>query len=287
MPENNTTDLKSFNYLESGEITFSNISTTKTVNKLDAGSYIITYLDYPHNKVSLTQDTDAETNKLHSYPDKEKIDKLFKEFFNPTIKDTIKKLGFYHKIGILLHGVEGTGKSTIIKHYSRGAILEHGAVVFHIKRIDHMFFHCWDFIRNIRRVQDNPIIVIFEEFDAWLNAIGNESYLKTVLDGHMSIDNCIFFASTNYLDRIPEAIKNRQSRFKYSLNIEGISKEEEVCEILQSMIGDLFSENDIKTFAKDLKGLTLDNIKQFSIDKIMNLETFAKKKNKIGFGQFK
>ena len=138
---------------------------------------------------------------------------------------------------------------------------------------------------NVRRVQPNPIIVVFEEFDDQIQN-RNESFLKTVLDGNMSIDNCMFMATTNYIDAIPDAMKNRPSRFKYVLNIEGIQNKNDVYVLIYKMLVGLFSDEDINVFANELKGQTLDFIKQFCIDKIMDLKSYSHKKGLIGFLQW-
>jgi hypothetical protein len=54
--------------------------------------------------------------------------------------------------------------------------------------------------------------------------IGNESLSKNYFRQNMS-NNCIFMATTRItLIKCTEAMKNRPSRFKYVLNIEGIQK---------------------------------------------------------------
>jgi SpoVK/Ycf46/Vps4 family AAA+-type ATPase len=35
----------------------------------------------------------------------------------------------------------------------------------------------------------------------------NVGPLKTILDGNHSMDNCLVFATTNYIDKIPDALK--------------------------------------------------------------------------------
>jgi SpoVK/Ycf46/Vps4 family AAA+-type ATPase len=278
----NTSDLKSFHYLENGEIGFSILDTVKTQQKLDAGVYSISYLGYPESRVLLKTSTDKEIVKMHNFSDKEKLENLFKVFFNKSIVKKMKTLGFYHKVGIMLYGKEGTGKSTIIKNYINKIVKDHNGIVFYFTGVDGLT-SCWEFIKKIRAIQDNPIVVVFEEMDMYV-VNNNEGYLKTIFDGNNAIDNLVIFGSTNYIERIPDAIKNRPSRFKYVLNIEGIQSEEEIYVILENMIGDLFSEEELKEFSFTLKGKSLDFIKQFGVDKIMSLETYShNKKKSIGF----
>lgn len=281
----NTSDLKSFHYLENGEVSFSMFDTIKSNKQLDSGSYKISFLEsYPDSRVVLKMDKDMETAKIHNFPDKQKLDDLFNSFFEKKVSDKIAELGFYHKVGVLLHGKEGTGKSTIIKHYCYKCISDKNCLVFHMNCANSHVKECWDFIMNVRRVQKNTIIVIFEEIDEHIQN-RNEPFLKTVFDGNMSIDNCIFMASTNYLDQIPEALKDRPSRFKYVLNIEGIQNKNDVYILVNKMLTGLFKESEIMEFANELKGQSLDIIKQFCVDKIMDIKSYHKSKTLIGFLQ--
>ena len=285
---NNTSDFKSFHYLENGEVSFSILDTVKTEQKLDSGVYTLEYLPYPEMRVKLDVSMDKETIKTYSFPDKDKLDNLFDSFFNENVIKKVKELGFYHKVGVLLYGKEGTGKSTIIKSYAYKVLENNNGLVFYFTSNQYVN-KCWDFIRKIRAIQDNPIVVVFEEMDMYVQKTSEvpEGYLKTILDGNNSIDNCIILGATNYIDSIPKAIKDRPSRFKYVLNIEGIHSEEEILDILTPMISDICEKNEIKEYAYMLKGETLDSIKQFAMDKIMCLQSYSKNKKTMGFSPCK
>jgi SpoVK/Ycf46/Vps4 family AAA+-type ATPase len=285
---NNTSDLKSFHYLEDGEVTFSTLDTIKTQQKLDSGVYVLEYLEYPDYRVKIEISTDSETIKTYTFPDKDKLDSLFDSFFNKNVVKKVKNLGFYHKIGVLLYGKEGTGKSTIIKSYAYKVLENHNGLVFYFTSNQYVN-KCWDFIKKIRAIQDNPIVVVFEEMDMFLQNTNDvpEGYLKTILDGNNSIDNCIILGATNYIDKIPKAIKDRPSRFKYVLNIEGIHSEEEIIDILTPMLSDISDKAEMKEYAYQLKGETLDSIKQFAMDKIMCLQSYSKNKKTMGFSPCK
>ena len=68
-----TSDYKSFAYLESGDIVFSEFETIKSSNKLDSGSYKVNYLGYPENKVTIKQDSDFEIGDIVPYRQNHKL----------------------------------------------------------------------------------------------------------------------------------------------------------------------------------------------------------------------
>ena len=153
-----TSDYKSFNYLENGDVLFSPFETVKSVSKLQSGIYEIVY-HWREESLSLKEDRTFETSKVINFPDKEKIESLLEAFFNPEVKYKIEQLGFCHKLGILLYGKEGTGKSTILKNYYTDSVIKNNALVFYFTNTDDSsgsLSTCWEFIQNIRKIQDNP-----------------------------------------------------------------------------------------------------------------------------------
>jgi len=118
-----TADLKSFHYLENGQIQFSLFDTIKSTKKLDSGFHNISY-NSDERRIILTQLKSIEPIKIHEFPDKDKLDSLFEAFFDSTIYSKVSSLGFLHKVGVLLYGKEGTGKSTIIKYYANNILTQ-------------------------------------------------------------------------------------------------------------------------------------------------------------------
>jgi SpoVK/Ycf46/Vps4 family AAA+-type ATPase len=280
----NTSDLKSFHYLENGEVTFSVFDTVKTIPKLEVGTYKVSWITSQQGgKLEIKVETGSEDVELFEHDHKEKLDNVFNGFFDKNVRKKIKNLGFYHKLGIILYGKQGTGKSTIIKNYCAEAIKKNNAIVMYINFTNGTTAQ-WDFVRKVRAIQDNPIIIVIEEIDEPLKNGGVEGCFKRYFDGNESIDDCIILASTNYINDIPKALKDRPSRFKYCLEVKGISDEKIIYDILNSMIGDTHASTDIIEYARKLVDSTLDEIKQFGLDKIMDISTYSTKNTtNIGF----
>lgn len=279
-----TGNIKAFHYLENSEVTFSNYETKRSVSKLDPGFYSLTFLDGNGNVPGrvVVNTLEIELPKVHAFKEKTELDEYFKAFFNPAVKAKIKSLNFKHKTAVLLYGKEGTGKSTIIQHYSSQFVKEQKALVFYFVS-QYRLWYLWDFITKVRAIQDSPIIVVLEEIDEPMAQNGTEGTLKTMLDGNTSQENVIVFLTTNYIDRIPSAIKNRKSRVKHLMEITGIIDDVAIRGIIKAMIDDLMDEHEIKDAIKKLKGSTLDQIKQFCMDKIMDLKSYKHETRSIGF----
>jgi predicted AAA+ superfamily ATPase len=181
-------------------------------------------------------------------------------------------------------GWEGTGKSTILKYFFSKYVAQNNALAIYINEHEQIG-KVWDFIIALRQTHSNPLFIILEEFDSLFKEKHNESLLKSMLDGNLSIDNCIFFATTNYINDIPSALKDRPSRFKYSFEIEGIQEKQDIISIIKNILKEDYSQEEVEEFSNGLTGSTIDTIKQFCLDKIMNVKSISKNKKNIGFGK--
>lgn len=276
-----TSDLKSFHYLENGEVTTSILGTIKSQSTLDPGSYSINW-DFQNRKPVFFKIDQGEEIEYSVSSEHEFLNTVLKSFFDKKISDKLKTLGLYNKVGILLHGKEGTGKTSLIKYYCKKLSKEQGAICITMLESGPDFQNTVDFVRKIRDVQKNPIILIFEEFEMFLSY--NLGKVKLLLDGMLSIENSIIFATTNEIKEVPAALKDRKSRFKYTMEIGGIDDTSIISDICTNLLGDILSKGAIKELSASLVGNTLDEIKQKCIDIIMNIESYKpKERRRVGF----
>lgn len=276
-----TSDLKSFHYLENGEVSTSILATIKSQSTLDPGEYSLDW-DYQNRKPIFFKLDEGEEIEYKISKEHELLNTVLKSFFDKKVVDKFKRIGIYNKIGILLHGKEGTGKTSLVKHYCRRLSKEQGAICITMLCNNIDFQNSIDFVKKIRTVQNNPIILVFEEFEMFLGS--NLGKMKLLLDGMLSIENSIVFGNTNEIDQIPPALKDRKSRFKYVLEIGGIEDLEIISSICTNLIDDILSGEQIEQLSNFLIGSTLDEIKQKCIDIIMDIESYKpKERRRVGF----
>lgn len=282
----NTTSIKSFSYLENGQVDFSILETKFSTKKLNPGIYKLTSVDTSSGwkpLLSVSNDVEYFSDDLDFYYE-DKIKNIYSKFFLPEIKEKVNKLGYNHKAGILLYGKQGTGKTSMFKKYFLDAVKKHNVLVFDIKysRAPEVW---WKFLQDIRVIQDNPIIVFFDEFEEYFIGIPLETEIKKMLDGTESIDNSLFFMTTNYIDKVPETIKDRPSRVKYKIEVSGIQDEKLISQFLKQSFDKVDMKIDFDKEVSKMKGWTIDELKQWVLDKVMDIEPEEKDNKKLGFGK--
>jgi len=200
------------------------------------------------------------------------IGETVKSFFKENMRERVNEMGFLHKMGILLYGKQGTGKTSLLNNIARIVIEKEGAIVFICDTSDKLSAAV-ELSYSIREIQDNPIVFIADEFERY--ASGMESAIKNFLDGHKSVDNSLFLAATNYLDRVPDTLKNRPSRFKIVREIQGFSDKGVIKTIIENIASksavQLFEEGEIERILEENSSLTIDEIKHICLDKVMGL----------------
>jgi energy-coupling factor transporter ATP-binding protein EcfA2 len=117
--------------------------------------------------------------------------------------------GFTYKRGILMYGPQGCGKSSVINLMCQLIIEKYNGIIINMDYID-SFIAMAVKIRMLEK--DRPILALIEDFDGFLNMNSTKQVLN-LLDGNMQIDNIVYIATTNYVERIEDRYKNRPSRF--------------------------------------------------------------------------
>lgn len=205
-------------------------------------------------------------------------------FFKQEIAQKVKQLGFIHKLGILLYGLQGRGKTSVLHFIAQKLVETQYAIVFMCYN-EGTLATAIRLSAQIREIQDNPIVFVADEFERY--AKDAESEMKNFLDGNQSVNNSLFLAATNYLEKVPDTLKNRPSRFKVVQEIKGITDKN----LMKVILGDiserinpgLFTSEEIEDIVKDIEDISMDELKHICLDKITNSYIPKKKDAKIGF----
>jgi AAA+ superfamily predicted ATPase len=130
------------------------------------------------------------------------------EFFSQ--KEWYTEQGLPWKRGIILHGPPGNGKTQTI----RALINEANVATIYVRSL-------WSYRMppevSIKRIYERareiaPCIVVMEDVDSLISA-GIRSYFLNELDGMRTLNGVMTIVTTNHLEALDVAIRNRPSRF--------------------------------------------------------------------------
>jgi hypothetical protein len=160
----------------------------------------------------------AKVENIIEMPDpasKQVLD-FISQFFTDETKAAYQRYGILYRAGVLMHGKPGTGKTYTIHKLTNAA----SAQGFVILRDPHPTL-VKSFVDDIRRITNNPeqpVLVIWEEFDDLIEC-GYETSILQLLDGASSVEHIIYLATSNYINKIPERMKSRPSRFNQVIEV--------------------------------------------------------------------
>ena len=199
------------------------------------------------------------TDSLVDLPDStaDEVRSIVDLFLSGETKEAFSRYGILYKRGILMYGPPGTGKTCIINQLIKTAEEKNMIVLLDAKP-----FWVSDVVENIREIEggSRTIMVIWEEFEKWTPW---ESNVLDLLDGIDQVDNVIYIAPTNYIDKIPERIRNRPSRFANVIEV-GYPSAEVRRIFLESKIHK--EDNvDIAQWVEATEGMTIDHLKDLII----------------------
>jgi len=134
-------------------------------------------------------------------------------------KELYQGIGIPYKRGYFLYGRPEDGKTTIIIKLIQEFFLGN-ALVMHVED-----FPDRSFLKALSYYKDLLKIFIFEDFQSHMTD-NSVPQILNFLDGRSSLDNCIFFATTNYPEKIPGNIIDRPSRFDFIVQIDDPSSDD-------------------------------------------------------------
>lgn len=126
------------------------------------------------------------------------------------------------KVGIILHGPPGNGKTSLIKYFANKYKLPIKIVIFS-EYLDNQS------LTRIFSKLPSKCIVLLEDFDRILhkNSSVDSSKTKVSLDGllngldgiYSNYNGVVFIATMNNIDALDDSLKRRPSRFKHQLEL--------------------------------------------------------------------
>ncbi len=164
------------------------------------------------------------------------------------------------KRGIILYGDPGCGKTSLI-YLLVEEIKKRNGISIYFDIPDNWI----EIAKLIRKVEkERPILCIIEDIDLIISKHGEESFLN-FLDGLNSITNVVYVATTNNIEKIPDRIKNRPSRFDKKYQIKKPTEKDRTIYFDEILLPEDKKKYDLKKLVKDTNNFTMAHIKEVFI----------------------
>lgn len=128
-----------------------------------------------------------------------------------------------HRRGILLHGSQGHGKTSIIKLIIQDMLTARNGVVFLCNTDPELVDLAVQHFRQVEPVRN--IMCVYEDIDALIESWGEE-HLLSLLDGENQTNHVLNVATSNYPDKLDFRLTNRPRRFDTIIKMGVVSREE-------------------------------------------------------------
>jgi len=235
----------------------------ETTRTLPPGVYDTKWDNSLDRPVPISKNIDIDELFILPMPVLGKIINDIKSFWNN--KDKYSQYGSVYKRGILLYGIPGCGKSSVIMLLSKELITNHNGIVLMPQDEDHLI---WTFkvLPDIKEIEpDKKIIIVLEDIDSFVREKGSysETSLINFLDGAGSVDGVVTIATTNSPEKLQERITNRPSRFDRRYEVGKPNAETRRFYIEHKLKKSDISDINIDHIIDKTEGFTIDHLKEY------------------------
>lgn len=237
----------------------------RTVSNIPSGVYKPVWDS--NNQKGVPESLNYTSDKLFTLPVKI-IDKVLKDIGTFWEKEShYNKFKSVYKRGILLYGMQGCGKSSIILLLVKELLEKYNGLVFFISNHEELTYFISTILPDIKDIEPNrKIIVVLEDIDTFLTDYSIEvTKLLNFLDGAISTSGIVTIATTNYPEKLQERIVNRPSRFDRRYEVGKPDEDVRRYFLLNKLaVGDLtISDDEMNKIVKDTEGFTIDHLKEY------------------------
>lgn len=265
-------DKKFSQWLKSGTNQYSAIENSQILDELPSSFYTV-HKDQKGNIYLLSQE--VITDEIIEFEDSihTEIMELITTYWNS--KDAYLKYKVAYKLGILLYGSPGCGKTTIIQLIAKYLLKDVKGLIITIGDMTDLYNYSSFIKNNFRKIEPNRhIVVILEDIDAMTD--DDEATVLNILDGSQQTDHVVYIATTNYPEKLKERILNRPSRFnkRYEILLPN-PKTRETFFKAKLKEDDLTKfKIDIDKWVDDTEGFTMDHIKNLLLSVVVYNNTY-------------
>ncbi len=229
----------------------------RCIDTIPSGLYSMTYNDGQGFGVTKMDYKSEEFFHLPSLPHEQILKDLQKFWDN---KQKFIDYNLNPKRGIILHGDPGCGKTSLI-YLLVEEIKKRNGISIYFDIPDNWV----EIAKLIRKVEkERPILCIIEDIDLIITKHGEEAFLN-FLDGLNSISNVVYVATTNNIEKIPDRIKDRPSRFDKKYQIKKPTEQDRKIYFETKLLTEDKKKYDLKKLVKDTRDFTMAHIKEVFI----------------------
>ena len=173
------------------------------------------------------------------------------------LKPNFDKLGLIHHRGLMVYGPPGSGKSALMQQVAENMIAR-GDVIFFSRGIGSLE----DGLKAFREVEpDRKVVVVLEDMDEYIQY--SERDMLQLFDGENTVDNVLYCATTNYIDKFPPRLL-RPGRFDKKVHL-GMPPVEGRLIYLQKKLGTVETPERIQELAEQTDGFSFGHLRELVI----------------------